>query len=135
MKIGNYNYNRLEYFDNNLIPIAKIVSDWGYSVDYVTVALLHDDLKNPSKPNYDGLKTMFGEEVADAIKILSSEKDLTFNCMIKIKENPIAKIVMRAKLAHEIELAKKNMITENDKCLMLEKKKFFDFLGESDGTI
>ena len=67
------------------------------------VALLHD-VAEDTEVTLDELAKIFPQEVIEALKLLTHEKDTDyFECVRRIKENPIAKKVKLADLTHNMD--------------------------------
>ncbi len=87
------------------------------------VALLHDVIEDSSYTFEDLKKEEFGDEVLDAIKLLTHDDKVPYkDYVLKIKENPIAKSVKLADLQHNSDLSRLDIIDKK----AIERKEKYD---------
>lgn len=88
------------------------------------VALLHDVIEDSSYTFEDLKKEEFGDEVLDAIKLLTHDDKVPYkDYVLKIKENPIAKAVKLVDLQHNSDLSRLDII---DKKAIERKEKYYE---------
>ena len=79
------------------------------------VALLHDIVEDTDYTLTDLAAMGFGEAVLDAIALMTHDDDTPYmDYVARIKENPIAKAVKLADLAHNSDITRMDTITEQD---------------------
>lgn len=115
---GQLDYNGVPYIFHP-IHLAESMDD-EYSC---CVALLHDTVED-TDVTLEELKTLFPPEVTDAVALMTHDDDTDyFNYVRAIKENPIAKKVKLADLAHNSDQSRciGSNLTEERKAKWLEK--------------
>lgn len=89
-----------------------------------TVALLHDVVED-TKVTMDELATMFPAEVIEAVKLLTHDSSVPYNDYVrKIKDNPIAKKVKLADLAHNSDEVRSRAAGCSEKQILRWRKKY-----------
>ena len=115
---GQLDYNGVPYIFHP-IHLAESMGD-EYSC---CVALLHDTVED-TDVTLEELKALFPPEVTDAVALMTHDDDTDyFNYVRAIKENPIAKKVKLADLAHNSDQSRciGSDLTEERKAKWLEK--------------
>ena len=115
---GQLDYNGVPYIFHP-IHLAESMDD-EYSC---CVALLHDTVED-TDVTLEELKALFPPEVTDAVALMTHDDDTDyFNYVRAIKENPIAKKVKLADLAHNSDQSRciGSDLTEERKAKWLEK--------------
>lgn len=79
------------------------------------VALLHDIVED-TKYTINDLEEMgFSREILDAISLMTHDENIPYmNYVLRIKENPLARKVKIADLAHNSDLSRLDSVTKND---------------------
>ena len=81
--------------------------------DTTVTALLHDVVEDTAYTFDDLVKMGFSENVITALKLLTHDKSVPYmEYVAKIKENPVAKAVKLADLAHNSDLSRLNSIDD-----------------------
>ena len=81
--------------------------------DTTVTALLHDVIEDAVYTFDDLVKMGFSENVITALKLLTHDKSVPYmEYVAKIKENPVAKAVKLADLAHNSDLSRLNSIDD-----------------------
>ena len=81
--------------------------------DTTVTALLHDVIEDTVYTFDDLVKMGFSENVITALKLLTHDKSVPYTEYVaKIKENPVAKAVKLADLAHNSDLSRLNSIDD-----------------------
>ena len=80
------------------------------------VALLHDVVED-TKYTFDDIAAMgFGQDVVDALTLMTHDKNVPYlDYVAKLKDNPIAKAVKLADLAHNSDPTRLDVIDEKTK--------------------
>ena len=79
----------------------------------VCVALLHDVVEDTDITIGDLRLEGFGEEIIEALKLMTHDENVPYMEYIrKIKDNPIAKAVKQADLAHNSDLSRLDIVDE-----------------------
>ena len=95
------------------------------------VALLHDLVEDTDYKLDDIAAMGFGQDVVDALALMTHDKNVPYlDYVAKIKDNPIAKAVKLADLAHNSDLTRLDVIDEKTR-KRLEKYKTAIALLES----
>ena len=82
--------------------------------DAVCVALLHDTVEDTDITFDDLIKEGFNENVINALKLLTHNDDTPYlEYVLKIKENPLARIVKLADLYHNSDLTRLDLTVDN----------------------
>ena len=77
------------------------------------VALLHDVVEDTDYKLDDIAAMGFGQDVVDALALMTHDKNVPYlDYVAKIKDNPIAKAVKLADLAHNSDLTRLDVIDE-----------------------
>lgn len=72
------------------VAVAKILKKEGYDIEYLIVALFHDLLEDTDATE-DEIRSIAGEEVLQAVKLLTKEKGYDMQTYVtRIRQNPIA---------------------------------------------
>lgn len=88
----------------------------------ICVALLHDIVEDTDITFDDLIKAGFTDEVINAIKLMTHDESVPYMEYVeKIRNNPIAKEVKLADLAHNSDLTRLDHVTEKD---LARKKKY-----------
>ena len=78
-------------------------------------AFLHDTLEDTAMEP-DTIKLLFGDEILDAVKVLTRKDDESYEDFIKrCGENPLARKVKLADLEHNMDLSRLPNVTEKDR--------------------
>ena len=81
--------------------------------DTTVTALLHDVVEDTAYTFDDLVKMGFSENVITALKLLTHDKSVPYmEYVAKIKENPVAKAVKLADLAHNSDLSRLNSVDD-----------------------
>lgn len=98
--------------------------------DTTVVALLHDVVEDTDY-TLDDLRVMgFNEKVIEAIGLMTHAEGVPYmEYVAKIKENPIAKAVKLADLAHNSDSSRLDNITEKDMVRREKYKNAIEFLN------
>ena len=82
--------------------VADILKENGYGTEYQITALFHDLIED-TNTTYEELLKMSNQEVTDAVKLLTKEKDYQMKDYItRIKDNKLAKQVKLADRLHNL---------------------------------
>ena len=84
------------------VAVADILKKEGYDIEYQIVALFHDLLEDTDATE-DEIRSIAGEEVLQAVKLLTKEKGYDMQTYVtRIRQNPIAYAVKGAdRLLHQ----------------------------------
>ena len=120
-------------FDRGGVPYIEhpkaVASRLGGEVEKI-VAWLHDVVED-TEVTVDELRELFGDEVADAVAILSRNKNEPYMDYIrKIKSNEIARKVKMADLSHNMDVSRLPIITDADWKRVEKYKKAYELLSE-----
>lgn len=78
------------------------------------VALLHDVLEDTNVTE-DELRSLFGDEITDAVVTLTHQKgEVYMDYVARIAQNPLAKTVKMADLRHNMDISRLKKVTERD---------------------
>ena len=95
------------------------------------VALLHDVVEDTDITLNDIAKEGFGDEVVQALSLLTHEDEVQYmDYVAKIKDNPIAKTVKLADLAHNSDLSRLDVVDEKALKRREKYQKAIAFLNE-----
>lgn len=99
------------------------------------VALLHDVVEDAGV-TYDDLRKMgFDKRVIDAIVLMTHDKAVPYlEYVTKIRQDPIAKAVKRADLAHNSDLTRLDTVTDSDRRRALKYKMALAILSDDGVT-
>ena len=87
------------------VAVAKILKKEGYNIEYLIVALFHDLLEDTDATE-DEIRSIAGEEVLQAVKLLTKEKGYDMQTYVtRIRQNPIAYAVKGADRLHNLRTA------------------------------
>ena len=87
------------------------------------VALLHDVVEDTDYKLDDIAAMGFGQDVVDALALMTHDKNVPYlDYVAKIKDNPIAKAVKLADLAHNSDLTRLDVIDEKTRKRMEKYK-------------
>ena len=93
------------------------------------VALLHDVVEDTDYTLEDIAAEGFGEDILKAVALMTHEDDIPYlDYVAKLKENPIARAVKLADLAHNSDLSRIGEIDEETKRRLEKYKKAKDIL-------
>ena len=93
------------------------------------VALLHDVIEDTSYTIQDLRDMGFDDEVSEALALMTHDKSIPYlDYVAKLKENPIARAVKLADLAHNSDLSRIGEIDEETKRRLEKYKKAKDIL-------
>ena len=93
------------------------------------VALLHDVVEDTDYTLEDIAAEGFGKEILEAVALMTHEDDIPYlDYVAKLKENPIARAVKLADLAHNSDLSRIGEIDEETKRRLEKYKKAKDIL-------
>lgn len=82
--------------------------------DAKIVALLHDTIEDTSV-TYDYIKSIFGDRIVEAVKVLTKDKNIFYEEYIaKIKQNDLARAVKIEDLKHNMDLTRLKTVTQED---------------------
>ena len=113
-------------------PVA--VSDMVYPEEEKTVALLHDVVEDTGI-TIVCLRALFDDNIVDAVECLTRKSGESYNQYIRrVAENPIARNVKIADLAHNMDLARLPFVTDADFKRNEKYHKAMDFLKSVGGT-
>ena len=88
------------------------------------VALLHDVVEDTDYTLEDIAAEGFGKEILEAVALMTHEDDIPYlDYVAKLKENPIARAVKLADLAHNSDLSRIGEIDEETKQRLEKYKK------------
>ena len=101
------------------VAVADILKKEGYDIEYQIVALFHDLLEDTDATE-DEIRSIGGEEVLQAVKLLTKEKGYDMQTYVnRIRQNPIAYAVtencypsVRHYIAQYVEKLKQTLIDE-----------------------
>ena len=94
------------------------------------VAMLHDVVED-TDATVEQIREMFGDEVADAVAVLTRDKGEPYMAYIrKIKGNEIARKVKMADLSHNMDVSRLPIITDADWKRVEKYKKAYELLSE-----
>jgi (p)ppGpp synthase/HD superfamily hydrolase len=98
----------------HLLEVERKISYYSYPVRIV--ALLHDLLEDCGEDyTYECIKHYFGDDIADAILILTRKQGECYNSYIeRISKNRIACVVKIADLEHNMDLSRLEKVTNSD---------------------
>lgn len=95
------------------------------------VALLHDVIEDTDLTLNDIAEEGFGDEVVQALSLLTHEDDVPYmDYVAKIKNDPIAKTVKLADLAHNSDLSRLDVVDEKALKRREKYQKAIAFLNE-----
>jgi (p)ppGpp synthase/HD superfamily hydrolase len=97
------------YIDH-LIEVANQVD----GVEAVMVALLHDAMEDQGVTRKFLVNQGFPDEVIEAIALLTKTDDDYMSYILRIKQNPLAKIVKIADMRHNSDLSRLTSVSEKD---------------------
>ena len=87
------------------VAVADILKKEGYDIEYQIVALFHDLLEDTDATE-DEIRSIAGEEVLQAVKLLTKEKGYDMQTYVtRIRQNPIAYAVKGADRLHNLRTA------------------------------
>lgn len=87
------------------VAVADILKKEGYDIEYQIVALFHDLLEDTDATE-DEIRSIGGEEVLQAVKLLTKEKGYDMQTYVnRIRQNPIAYAVKGADRLHNLRTA------------------------------
>lgn len=87
------------------VAVADILKKEGYDIEYQIVALFHDLLEDTDAIE-DEIRSIAGEEVLQAVKLLTKEKGYDMQTYVtRIRQNPIAYAVKGADRLHNLRTA------------------------------
>lgn len=113
LKHGNQKRKQGTPYYLHPFAVADILKDKGYGLDYQITGLFHDLLED-TDAIYEELLELSNVDIANAVKLLTKEKNYQMNDYInRIEKNEIAKIVKLADRIHnlsEIHLASNEFI-------------------------
>ncbi len=113
-------------------PVA--VSDMVYPEEEKTVALLHDVVEDTGI-TIVCLRALFDDNIVDAVECLTRKSGESYKQYIRrVAENPIARNVKIADLAHNMDLARLPFVTDADFKRNEKYRKAMDFLKSVDKT-
>lgn len=93
------------------------------------VALLHDVVEDTDYTLEDIAAEGFGKDILEALALMTHEDDIPYlDYVAKLKENPIARAVKLADLAHNSDLSRIGEIDEETKRRLEKYKKAKDIL-------
>ena len=93
------------------------------------VALLHDVVEDTDYTLGDIAAEGFGEDILEAVALMTHEDDVPYlDYVAKLKDNPIARAVKLADLAHNSDLSRIGEIDEETKRRLEKYKKAKDIL-------
>lgn len=112
------------YYINH--PVA--VSDRVYPEKEKTVALLHDVVEDTGI-TIECLRTLFDDEIADAVECLTRKSGESYNAYIRrVAQNSIARHVKIADLSHNMDLSRLLVVTDADIKRNEKYRRAMDFL-------
>ena len=80
------------------------------------VALLHDVVEDTDYTLEDLAAEGFGKEILEAVALMTHEDDVPYlDYVAKLKDNPIARAVKLADLAHNMDTTRLDAVTEKDR--------------------
>ena len=99
--------------------------------DTTVVALLHDVVED-THYTIDDLAAMgFNDRILDAIQLMTHDDDVPYmDYVAKIKENPVAKAVKLADLAHNSDITRLDVIDEKAKARVEKYARAIQLLNE-----
>lgn len=94
------------------------------------VAFLHDTVED-TDATIDEIRSIFGDEIAEAVSYLTHEKGTPYLEYVKrLKQNELARKVKLADLSHNMDLSRIPNVTEKDRERVEKKyKKAFEILS------
>ena len=120
-----YDKSGLPYITHPL-HLAEYMDD-----EYTTVTALLHDVVEDTDITLDDLAKEFPEEVIEARKLLTHQKDISYmDYVAKIKTNNIAKAVKIADLKHNSDLTRLDNITDKDLDRIIKYQKALKLLND-----
>ena len=99
--------------------------------DTTVVALLHDVVEDTDYTIEDLIAMGFNERVISAIKLMTHAEGVPYmDYVAKIKENPIAKAVKLADLAHNSDITRMDVVDEKAKARVAKYAQAIQLLNE-----
>ncbi len=99
--------------------------------DTTVVALLHDVIEDTDYTLEDLAEMGFNERVIEAIALMTHPEDVPYmDYVAKIKNNPIAKAVKLADLAHNSDITRMDVVDEKAKARVEKYAKAIALLNE-----
>ena len=111
------------------IDHPRTVASWVDDETEKVVALLHDVVED-TEVSLDEIRVEFGDEVAEAIRVLTRPDGVSYMDYIRgIKKNEIARKVKLADLRHNMDLTRIQSVSEEDFKRVKKYKKAYDVLS------
>ena len=96
------------------------------------VALLHDVVEDTDYTLEDLAAEGFGKEILEAVALMTHEDDMPYlDYVAKLKDNPIARAVKLADLAHNSDLSRIGEVDDETKQRLEKYKKAIAFLNDN----
>lgn len=96
--------------------------------DIITVAWLHDCVED-TNVTLQYIRQIFGNTISEAIDAISKRDDETYeDYLVRVKSNPIARIVKLSDLKHNSDLNRLQQITDKDLKRIDKYQKAIQFL-------
>lgn len=108
---------------HHLEAVASKLVEQGENEDVIIVGWLHDSVEDIDI-TLDEIQHLFGDVVSTAVDAITKRKnELYDDYLLRVKSNPIARLVKLADLSHNMDLSRLIKITEKD-LMRVEKYKY-----------
>ena len=107
---------------HHLKAVTSKLEEQDENEDVIIVGWLHDSVED-TNITLDEIQHLFGDVVSTAVDAITKRKNEPYyDYLLRVKSNPIARLVKLADLSHNMDLSRLNKITEKD-LMRLEKYK------------
>lgn len=122
---GQFDKAGVPYIEHPKAVAAMVDDDMGKVVAY-----LHDVVED-TEVSIDDIRKEFGNEVADAVDVLTRKKGVSYMDYIRgIKSNAFAVKVKKADLTHNMNLSRLSVISDEDIKRVKKYQKAYKILSE-----